>query len=69
MAHLHLPAEHDDDDLQLAGALAAALRSKDLYVTWSRASGSAPPVIPAVQKPCAPRRRRRLRGLFRKSAS
>ena len=49
MPHLHLPAEHDDHDLQLAGALAVALRSDDLYVTWSCTAGHpARPVVPAL---------------------
>jgi hypothetical protein len=67
MAHLHLPVEHDDQDLAMAGALAGALRSEDLYVTWSRSTGAARPVIPAeIREACETRkRRRRLRDLFR----
>jgi hypothetical protein len=60
MAHLHLPADHDESDLAMAGALAGVLGSADLYVTWSSAQGAARPVIPAtVPDGCGPRRRRR----------
>ncbi len=47
MAHLHLPAQHSDDDLAIAGALAQVLRSDELYVAWSTESGAGEPVIPA----------------------
>jgi hypothetical protein len=47
MAHLHLPAQHTDDDLAIAGALAQVLRSEELYVAWSLDGGPAEPVIPA----------------------
>jgi hypothetical protein len=47
MAHLHLPAQHTDDDLALAGALAQVLRSEELYVAWSFDGGAAEPCIPA----------------------
>ena len=47
MAHLHLPAQHSDDDLAIAGALAQILRSEELYVAWSSSSGAGEPVIPA----------------------
>lgn len=60
MAHLHLPAEHDDRDLAMAGALARALRSRVLYVTWSRAAGRGRPVVPAEVRD-EPRRRGRRR--------
>ena len=56
MAHLHLPAEHDESDREMARALAAILSSDDLYVTWTSASGRARPVIPTA---CETRRRRR----------
>jgi hypothetical protein len=46
MAHLHLPAQHSDDDLAIAGALAQILHSEELYVAWSSA-GAGEPVIPA----------------------
>ena len=48
MPHVHLPAQHTDDDLALAGALATMLRSKELYVAWSVEAGQAAPVIPAA---------------------
>ena len=47
MAHLHLPAQHSDDDLAIAGALAQVLRSDELYVAWSTETGAGEPVIPA----------------------
>jgi hypothetical protein len=62
MPHVHLPAQHTDDDLALAGALATMLRSQELYVAWSNEAGPAAPVIPAaLQDPReeAPRARRR----------
>ncbi len=71
MAHLHLPAQHSDDDLALAGALAQVLRSEELYVAWSTETGAAEPVIPA-RLHAGPRRRAgreslltRLRNLLR----
>ena len=63
MPHVHLPAQHTDDDLALAGALATMLRSKELYVAWSVESGQAAPVIAAalqdVDDELPPVRRRR----------
>ena len=47
MAHLHLPAQHSDDDLAMAGALAQVLRSDELYVAWSTENGAGEPVVPA----------------------
>jgi hypothetical protein len=47
MAQLHLPAQHSDDDLVIAGALAQVLRSEELWVAWSAESGAGEPVIPA----------------------
>jgi hypothetical protein len=47
MAHLHLPVQHTDDDLAIAGALAQVLRSEELYVAWSSDGGAAVPVVPA----------------------
>jgi hypothetical protein len=35
MRHVHLPVEHSDDDLLLAGHVAERLESCALYVTWS----------------------------------
>jgi hypothetical protein len=64
MPHVHLPAQHTDDDLALAGALATMLRSKELYVAWSSDGGPAAPVIPAalqdVREEPRPQRRRGL---------
>jgi hypothetical protein len=48
MAHLHLPVQHTDDDLAMAGALAQVLRSEELYVAWSTDGGAAVPLIPAL---------------------
>ena len=47
MAHLHLPVQHTDDDLAIAGALAQVLRSEELYVAWTSDGGAAEPVVPA----------------------
>jgi hypothetical protein len=47
MAHLHLPVQHTDDDLAIAGALAQVLRSEELYVAWTSEGGHAEPVVPA----------------------
>jgi hypothetical protein len=58
MAHLHLPADHDDHEVQLAATLARTLRSRELYVTWSEGRGGARPVTLAAFD--APRRRPRL---------
>jgi hypothetical protein len=55
MAHLHLPAQHSDDDLAIAGALAQVLRSAELYVAWSCETGAGEPVVPARLHPL-PRR-------------
>jgi hypothetical protein len=65
MPHLHLPADHDDQDRQLAASLARVLRSSELYVTWSEGRGGARPVV--LTACAAPRRRRglaRLRDVF-----
>jgi hypothetical protein len=61
MAYLHLPVEHTEDDLALAGALASLLESEELYVAWSVSGGSSRPVIPAalrrqLPQPCEPGR-------------
>ena len=47
MAHLHLPEQHSTDDLMLAGQIAEAFESEDLYVVWTRADG--PGAVPSVQ--------------------
>jgi hypothetical protein len=65
MAHLHLPAEHSDQDLEIAGAIARALHSEDLYITWTSEVGSGRPIIPAsIRDDCEPRRRRGLGALL-----
>jgi hypothetical protein len=48
MAYLHLPVEHTEDDLAIAGALASLLESDELYVAWSVTAGASRPVIPAA---------------------
>jgi hypothetical protein len=59
MPQLHLPVQHTDQDLALAGALASVLRSKDLYVAWSLDTGQSEPIIPAALKDSEPARTRR----------
>jgi len=55
MPHLHLPTEHTDADLALAGTLAGLLSSEDLYVAWSLEGGRGAPAIPAaIRDPTAP---------------
>jgi hypothetical protein len=68
MPHLHLPADHDERDREMAIALARALRSSELYVTY-RAGGEGPsrPVVPTACDTTT-RRRRRLSRLFRRAA-
>ncbi len=48
MTALHLPVAHTEDDLVLAGALAHALGSAELYVAWSTDGGAARPLVDAV---------------------
>ena len=57
MAHLHLPEQHSTSDLVLAGQVAEAFDSADLYVTWTGDSGAnAAPTVRAVVRE-APLRR------------
>ena len=63
MPHLHLPADHDEHDRELATALARALRSSDLYVTYTAGNGR--PSRPVVPTNCATEPRPRRRGLAR----
>ena len=70
MPHLHLPAQHSDEDLALAGCLAEMLSSEDLYVAWSLESGPAKPAVEAAireprpaAEPLPARRRTRRRSL------
>ena len=46
MAHLHLPEDHTDTDLILAGQVAASMRSRELYIAWTHRGG--PGAQPAV---------------------
>jgi hypothetical protein len=63
MPNVHLPVEHTDADLALAGALASVLRSQELYVAWSQENGPSAPVVPATlydpEPPAQPKPRRR----------
>ena len=47
MAHLHLPEQHSTADLVLAGQIAEAFESEDLYVVWTHGDG--PGGNPSVQ--------------------
>jgi len=47
MPHVHLPADHRDEDLALAGALATLFESDELYVAWSLESGPGEPIVAA----------------------
>ena len=40
MPHLHLPEDHTDADLILAGQIAASVGSGELYIAWTHAGGS-----------------------------
>lgn len=50
MTALHLPVAHTEDDLVLAGALAQALGSAELFVAWSTDGGAARPLVDAVME-------------------
>ena len=51
MSHLYLPAEHNDTDLALAGAVAEAIDSNELFVAWTYETGvAAPPVVKASMR-------------------
>ena len=39
MPHLHLPEDHTDADLILAGQIAASVGSGELYIAWTHAGG------------------------------
>jgi hypothetical protein len=57
MPHLYLPTEHTDADLVLAAGIAAAVSSRDLYVTWTLDSGAGAPEVEAVvreERPAPP---------------
>lgn len=66
MPHLHLPADHDEHDRELAAALARVLRSSELYVTWRGSEPARPVETTACDE--QPRRRRGLKRLFRRTA-
>ena len=53
MAHLHLPEDHTDTDLILAGQIAASVRSRDLYIAWTHAGGpgARPEVAAQLREP------------------
>lgn len=60
MTQVHLPAEHSDADLALAGAVAEQLALGELYVAWSQTAGNGRPVVAAAVREAAraPERRR-----------
>ncbi len=68
MPHLHLPAGHDEHDREMAIALARALRSGELYVTWRPGEPKARPVLLTACDEPARRRARSLKRLFRRTA-
>ena len=48
MAHLHLPEDHTDTDLILAGQIAASMGSGELYIAWTHSGGAgAQPAVAA----------------------
>ncbi len=53
MAHLHLPEDHTDTDLILAGQIAASIRSRDLYIAWTHSGGpgARPEVAAKLREP------------------
>ena len=55
MAYLHLPEHHTAGDLALAGQVAEAFESEDLFVTWTHSHGpGARPAIDAVLRETPP---------------
>src|SRR4051812_39966298 len=52
MSHLYLPTEHTDTDLALASAVAEAIDSNELFVSWTMVSGcvAAPEVKARVRR-------------------
>jgi hypothetical protein len=56
MSHLHLPAEHSISDLALAGEVAGALESQDLYVVWTHDGEryARPEVSAVLREPASP---------------
>ena len=47
MAHLHLPVEHTEADLVVAGQIAELIDSAELYVAWTPVHGRAVPELVA----------------------
>ena len=55
MAHLHLPEQHSTDDLVLAGQIAEAFESEDLFVVWTHDDGpGGTPVVQALLRDAPP---------------
>jgi hypothetical protein len=55
MAYLHLPEQHSTDDLVLAGQIAEAFASEELFVTWTEQEGpGARPTVEAVVRDAPP---------------
>ena len=55
MPQLHLPADHTDSDLILAGQIAALMRSGELYIAWTHTGGAgAQPAVAAQLREPAP---------------
>ena len=63
MAHLHLPADHDPTERDMARAVAKVLNSGELYVTWTSGSGRGRRAV-AGSPGCRPLRRRGVLGLL-----
>jgi hypothetical protein len=54
MAQLYLPVEHTEADLVLAGQIAEAVDSAELYVTWTPEHGACAPEVSAELREPAP---------------
>ena len=50
MPHLYLPVDHTDADLILAGQIAEAVQSAELYVTWTASAGQAAPELGTLMR-------------------
>ena len=55
MAQLYLPVEHTEADLVMAGQIAVAIDSAELYVTWTPEHGQSAPYVFAELRETAPR--------------
>ncbi len=52
MPHLYMPADHSDADVALAGRVAEAVDSAELFVAWTRTAGAAcAPEAPPREEP------------------